>query len=324
MIGGVNMALIKCVECGKEISDKARQCPKCGWKIDLDAIKNTNTLQDTEIEEEPIIEIEPEKGVPCFEPTIEENASSDYKEQAKENQRTNNIAYHDVDIKSDREIEQDICEDKTVNVVNYKETSPKKKGKFLKGVLIAGIALIVLGVWSVGLVNMTASMIVKNLSVSTDSVDVVESDKVVIPESTNTEDVEVNQSEESTDDILETEDALVEKIEEPQVSIEINDDDLVLENGIIINRETTTYNGDIYSIVNAKITNETDSIYEMGIIMNAKKIDSIFTDVKLQCLDEDGFEIKYFYIGKPATIGEFTSSCKIPKETKKIQICSSY
>ena len=57
------MALIKCVECGKEISDKAKQCPKCGWKIDLDAIKNINMLQDTEIEEEPIIETTPIEDV---------------------------------------------------------------------------------------------------------------------------------------------------------------------------------------------------------------------------------------------------------------------
>lgn len=26
------MALIKCPECGKEISDKAKACPECGYK----------------------------------------------------------------------------------------------------------------------------------------------------------------------------------------------------------------------------------------------------------------------------------------------------
>ena len=28
------MALIKCPECGKEISDKATACPNCGYPID--------------------------------------------------------------------------------------------------------------------------------------------------------------------------------------------------------------------------------------------------------------------------------------------------
>ena len=27
------MALIKCPECGKEISDKAKACPECGYKM---------------------------------------------------------------------------------------------------------------------------------------------------------------------------------------------------------------------------------------------------------------------------------------------------
>lgn len=28
------MALIKCPECGKEISDKAEVCPSCGYPVD--------------------------------------------------------------------------------------------------------------------------------------------------------------------------------------------------------------------------------------------------------------------------------------------------
>lgn len=32
--GGRNMALIKCPECGKEISDKAIRCPSCGYPIE--------------------------------------------------------------------------------------------------------------------------------------------------------------------------------------------------------------------------------------------------------------------------------------------------
>ena len=30
---GIFMALIKCPECGKEISDKAASCPNCGFPI---------------------------------------------------------------------------------------------------------------------------------------------------------------------------------------------------------------------------------------------------------------------------------------------------
>ncbi len=29
------MALIKCSECGKEISDKAKQCPHCGFENNI-------------------------------------------------------------------------------------------------------------------------------------------------------------------------------------------------------------------------------------------------------------------------------------------------
>ena len=32
--GGKNMAIIKCPECGKDVSDKARSCPHCGNPID--------------------------------------------------------------------------------------------------------------------------------------------------------------------------------------------------------------------------------------------------------------------------------------------------
>lgn len=216
------MALIKCPECGKEISDKAKQCPKCGWKIDLDSVKNTNTLQDTEIEEKSIIEIETKMGVPCLEPRIEEKASSDYKEQAKESQRTHNIAHYDVVMKSDREIEQDICEDKTVNVMDYKETASKKKGEFLTGVLIAGIVLIVLGVWSVVLVNVTASMIAKNLNVSTESIDEVKNEHVYVePKGTNMAVVET--------EIDKTVEEVVEEVVEEPVINEIYNGEIVGE-----------------------------------------------------------------------------------------------
>ena len=37
------MALIKCPKCGKEISDKAKQCVGCGWKVNLGML---NTKED--------------------------------------------------------------------------------------------------------------------------------------------------------------------------------------------------------------------------------------------------------------------------------------
>ena len=33
------MSLIKCPECGKEISDTAKSCPNCGYKLNTDFIK---------------------------------------------------------------------------------------------------------------------------------------------------------------------------------------------------------------------------------------------------------------------------------------------
>lgn len=44
------MALINCPKCGKEISDKAKQCVGCGWKVDLDILntkQNESVSRDT-------------------------------------------------------------------------------------------------------------------------------------------------------------------------------------------------------------------------------------------------------------------------------------
>lgn len=43
------MALIKCAECGKEISDKAAACPHCGFPMEKDNIKNENNDSETNI-----------------------------------------------------------------------------------------------------------------------------------------------------------------------------------------------------------------------------------------------------------------------------------
>ena len=42
------MALIKCPECGKEISDKASRCPKCGYPIEI--IKKESYINIKEFE----------------------------------------------------------------------------------------------------------------------------------------------------------------------------------------------------------------------------------------------------------------------------------
>ena len=36
------MALVKCKECGKEISDKAKTCPNCGCPIEDEFAKKRN------------------------------------------------------------------------------------------------------------------------------------------------------------------------------------------------------------------------------------------------------------------------------------------
>ena len=36
------MALIKCVECGNDVSDKAITCPKCGMPLQTEELKDNN------------------------------------------------------------------------------------------------------------------------------------------------------------------------------------------------------------------------------------------------------------------------------------------
>ena len=44
------MALIKCKECGREISDKASVCPHCGCPVELDDAGQESEFDDTEQE----------------------------------------------------------------------------------------------------------------------------------------------------------------------------------------------------------------------------------------------------------------------------------
>ena len=47
---GVNMALIKCHECGKQISDSASSCPGCGAPVRARTVKRGDYLQYTDRE----------------------------------------------------------------------------------------------------------------------------------------------------------------------------------------------------------------------------------------------------------------------------------
>lgn len=51
------MALIKCPECGKEISDQATSCPNCGYPI-------SNEKKEEQIVEEPLVEVVDDAGMP--------------------------------------------------------------------------------------------------------------------------------------------------------------------------------------------------------------------------------------------------------------------
>lgn len=46
------MALIKCPECGKEISDKAGQCPHCGYPIEQVTIPENESIGQNRIPEQ--------------------------------------------------------------------------------------------------------------------------------------------------------------------------------------------------------------------------------------------------------------------------------
>lgn len=48
------MALIKCPECGKEISDKASSCPNCGCPIEIQKTEVSGNISDQLITEQPL------------------------------------------------------------------------------------------------------------------------------------------------------------------------------------------------------------------------------------------------------------------------------
>lgn len=273
------MALIKCPECGKEISDKAKACPKCGWKVNVDEIKKE--MKQEEVKKEDVlpkksIEIE----VSCFEPDAYKSVLNNeikIQEQVKESQGTRtdltsspngekvksihtdkelvkmagvgNVAENDTIMKSDS-VEADETK---------KEKKCNKKGKIFKKIIIAVVVLIALGVWSVVLVKMTANMIVENLDISIESIEVVESDKVVIPKQTNVAAVETSKPTESADNNIsksEDEEVLDEEVEDT------NDDQTEnIHDGIEVSLSHVSY-GDVYFFV--KNNTDEDIIIDFG------------------------------------------------------------
>ncbi len=45
------MALIKCDECGKQVSDKASACPHCGAPVEKEKTKNNNIVNNDKMNE---------------------------------------------------------------------------------------------------------------------------------------------------------------------------------------------------------------------------------------------------------------------------------
>lgn len=44
------MALIKCPECGKEISDKAGECPNCGYPLEDMRVEKEEVAEEISVE----------------------------------------------------------------------------------------------------------------------------------------------------------------------------------------------------------------------------------------------------------------------------------
>lgn len=49
-MGVINVALIKCPKCGKEISDKAKKCVGCGWKVNLSVLDEEDDFSNSKLD----------------------------------------------------------------------------------------------------------------------------------------------------------------------------------------------------------------------------------------------------------------------------------
>lgn len=185
------MALVKCLECGKEISDKAKACPQCGWKVNVDKIKKEMKQEDVKKEEvlpKKSIEIE----VSCFEPDAYKSVLSNemkIQEQAKENQgtRTDLTSSPNGEKVKSTHTDKELAEVAGVGIVVENDTIMKsdsvevddikkdnKKGKIFKKIVIAVVVLIALGAWSVVLVKMTVQSVIKEVNFELASMDDIE------------------------------------------------------------------------------------------------------------------------------------------------------
>ena len=43
---GINMALYKCPECGKEVSNQTKSCPNCGYPLEYSCDSKVNLKKD--------------------------------------------------------------------------------------------------------------------------------------------------------------------------------------------------------------------------------------------------------------------------------------
>jgi len=57
------MVLIKCPECGSEVSDKAEKCPKCAYPI-----KFAGNISEIKSDSKPVVIVKPKEG--CFLQTL--------------------------------------------------------------------------------------------------------------------------------------------------------------------------------------------------------------------------------------------------------------
>lgn len=60
------MGLIKCTECGKEISDKATACPNCGCPVNSKAVTTPPPMQQTTPNMQPQMPVKRKKGHGCL------------------------------------------------------------------------------------------------------------------------------------------------------------------------------------------------------------------------------------------------------------------
>ena len=69
------MAIIKCVECGKEFSDKASACPECGCPTEY-SVDSNNATSDSDgfVEQDSIVEDETEESTTNISDTVKDFA----------------------------------------------------------------------------------------------------------------------------------------------------------------------------------------------------------------------------------------------------------